>query len=135
PVRVSAGVALRVNLAALVGPAARPYRVCVQEVEGAFARALEIGDRMSAGYVGALGLVMHIEAGTHLAEVLSVEADMRERLPDFGTRETLVIATLGQRFAATLAAESDDDAPGLVGVDEYADWQISDVTRYAVIVT
>jgi predicted ATPase/signal transduction histidine kinase/tRNA A-37 threonylcarbamoyl transferase component Bud32 len=131
---VGARVAAQTAAYVFVGPHGRPHRSFMPLIEPAFQAALEAGDRLSAGYVGALGLWLHVEAGTHLREVVELEAALRRDLADYGSREVLTIANTVRCFVASLSAERDEDSPGFLVVDSLGRAQVSSVARHAILV-
>ncbi|MFV8755273.1 ATP-binding protein [Nannocystaceae bacterium ST9] len=93
PTQLRARVECRARL--FVWPYTRPFAALVGGIAGLFRRALDVGDRETAGYVTVLGLRSQLEAGLPLREVVA-----------FGQRALAELepwATVDQR-AGTLAS-------------------------------
>ncbi|WP_181198449.1 protein kinase domain-containing protein [Enhygromyxa salina] len=92
----------------------RPFAEPLARLDAAYARALELGDFENAGYMGALGLPMHLEVGTHL-RVLRRRSERLERdIGRWGSRELVLAAWMLRGLTVMLAGgegegEGEDD--------------------------
>ena len=130
---VSARINARATAQLLVAPMTRPFRACAASIEDGHRVASEAGERLAAGYFAALGLALHIEAGTHLRELIELHDRMRAIDDGFGDRDTAVIAEICVRLATHLSTPG-DEGPGLLSQDEIADYEFTALTRAAALV-
>jgi PAS domain S-box-containing protein len=114
------------------GPSFRSFRECAAPCEPAARGALEVGERIHAGYYGALGLSLHYFAGTPLRELIELEPRLRRELDDFGTREMAMLADMRMRMIERFAGVT-PRAPFLRR-SEIAGETISELSQYAVVV-
>jgi PAS domain S-box-containing protein len=106
------GVEARTAVLLFVWPAIRPFRTIAREVDAVLHAALDAGDHENSGYLAALGLALHIEAGTHLRGVL--EQHGRNVAGEiYGSYELGVLAELSARFAASLRSRVEDTLEGI----------------------
>jgi predicted ATPase/signal transduction histidine kinase/tRNA A-37 threonylcarbamoyl transferase component Bud32 len=115
------------------GPSLQRFGVCAETCESNAARALELGERETAGYFGALGVGLHLVAGTHLREILELAPRLRRELPDWGTHEMAVIADMNIRFAEALSKRGASE-PAFVSREQFASLVISKLTQYVAVV-
>jgi PAS domain S-box-containing protein len=125
----AAAVSARSNLLTMVGPQCRPFREAAAPMEDAHREAIEVGERYIAGLIGSIGLVNHVEAGTHLREVLDIEARLRATDESYGAPEFAVIAEFMRRFIHVLIGSEGASFMKLAEVEV----EISPLTRYALI--
>jgi predicted ATPase/signal transduction histidine kinase/tRNA A-37 threonylcarbamoyl transferase component Bud32 len=108
----SSALAAEALMAMYIGPTARPFREYLRSNLELYERALLAGDRLHAGYLGAVCMQLHVEAGGHLREIVELDARLSRNDASFGAIEPRTIAAFVRAFAATLGAEQPEDAPG-----------------------
>ncbi|PRQ03762.1 Sporulation kinase E [Enhygromyxa salina] len=123
-------IGTRAQMLTMVGPQCRPFRVVAEPMEAAHAEAIEAGDRRTAGMLGAIGLVNHLEAGYHLREILDFDARLRSIDEHYGSPEFWAISELTRRLLHCLIGT---EGATFLRVDELDEIDISPLTRYAVI--
>ncbi|KIG15107.1 sensor histidine kinase [Enhygromyxa salina] len=128
----AARVSARSNSLVMVGPQCRPFREVADPVESAHAEAVEVGERYVAGLIGSVGLVNHLEAGTHLREILEIDARVRSVDESFGGREQQILAEMFRRLVTCMIGS---EGASLMRLDEVASDDISPLTRYVIITT
>ncbi|MCA9684257.1 MAG: AAA family ATPase, partial [Myxococcales bacterium] len=88
----------------------RPFSEPLAGIDDAYQRALEAGDFEYAGYMGALGLTMHLEVGTHLRVVERLSRGLDDDLGRWGSQEMLLVNWMARCQVMVLSkAELDDD--------------------------
>ena len=127
----AAAVAARSSLLTMVGPQCRPFREVAAPMEDAHREAVEVGERYVAGMIGAIGLVNHIEAGTHIREILDIDARLRAVDEGYGGPELAVVAELVRRLLHCMLGS---ERASWLRVDE-VEVEISPLTRYAILTT
>ena len=90
----------------VIGPLGRPHREIIDMIDSLHARALEYGERAVAGYIACMGVALHVEAGTHLREVLEIDARLRAHDESYGVREMAIIAEMNRRSILRLSGSS-----------------------------
>jgi signal transduction histidine kinase len=116
-----------------IGPLCRPHHEHFDQIEPLHARALEIGERAVAGLIAATGTQLHIEAGSHLREVLELDARLRACDESYGSREMAAIAEYNRRAVLRLLGTA--EAAEFMSVDEVGDEEISQATKLAIRAT
>ncbi|NVB36636.1 AAA family ATPase [Pseudenhygromyxa sp. WMMC2535] len=123
----------------------RPFATPLAHIDDAYRRALEVGDFEYAGYMGALGLSMHFEVGTHLRVVGRLSRRLEQDLGRWGSHEMMIVAWMVRSLTLLLGGEearresmlgSDDEAALLDAVDpeHIASRGGSPVSVYAAII-
>jgi predicted ATPase/signal transduction histidine kinase/tRNA A-37 threonylcarbamoyl transferase component Bud32 len=92
----------------------RPFAEALARFDDIYATTLEAGDFEYAGYVGALGLSMHLEVGTHLRVVERLSRRFDDDLGRWGSPEMVLAAWMIRGLVVALAGrdpehEGDDD--------------------------
>jgi predicted ATPase/signal transduction histidine kinase len=88
----------------------RPFAEPLARIDGAYARALEVGDFLWAGYTGAVALSMNLEVGTHLQVIERRCRRFEHELGDRGSSEAAVVAATLRGLALVLGGVVEDDA-------------------------
>jgi len=86
----------------------RPFAEPLAELDAAYAVALEAGDFEYAGYMGALGLSMHLDVGTHLRVVERLSRRLEDDIGRWGSHEMILVAWMLRGFAVVLAGPDPD---------------------------
>jgi PAS domain S-box-containing protein len=123
-----------------VGPSLRPFRECATPMETNHRLALELGDRLGAGLLAAIGIVLHLEAGTHLAELRALFERFHAQHETWISPEFAAITGIAMHFVARVATSSERDPSEPPRVEappppELDAPDISALTRHAAIVT
>ncbi|PRP99310.1 AAA family ATPase [Enhygromyxa salina] len=126
----AARVSARSNSLVMVGPQCRAFREVAEPMEAAHAEAIEVGERYVAGLIGSVGLVNHLEAGTHLREILEIDARVRSVDESFGGRELQILAEMFRRLLGCMIGT---EGASLMRLDDVASDEISPLTRYVII--
>ncbi|MCA9698015.1 MAG: GAF domain-containing protein, partial [Myxococcales bacterium] len=98
PVRIRVESAASLFVMAL----ARPFAVILENLPKLYVGALEAGDLLWAGYVGAIGPAMHLEVGTHLQTLRRLSEQFLSEVGPRASREATVTATMLGWLAAEL---------------------------------
>ncbi|NVB39343.1 AAA family ATPase [Pseudenhygromyxa sp. WMMC2535] len=125
----AAAISARANSLTMVGPQCRPFCEVAGPAEAAQLEAIEAGERDAAGLIAAFGLINHLEAGTHLREIIELDARVRAVDDSFGTPEFKVVADFTSRLIAVMAGV---EGASFMTLDEVS-VELSSLTRYAVI--
>ena len=99
-----------------IGHHLQSFRACTEPLPALYREMIEVGDRLSAGFVGGIALVLHTEAGTHLRDFVELEQAYSHENPDWGSDEAAANAIVSLRYAATLA-DPTGQAPGWLTSD------------------
>jgi PAS domain S-box-containing protein len=86
----------------------RPFAEPLARLDDSYGAALEAGDFEYAGYMGALGLSMHLEIGTHLRVIERLSQRLEGDLGRWGSLEMLLVATTVRSICLTLAGPDDE---------------------------
>jgi PAS domain S-box-containing protein len=81
----------------------RSFRSCTEPLPTFYREMIEVGDRLSAGFVGGIALILHMEAGTHLRDFVALGQSFCHENPTWGSNEGAANANTALRHAATLA--------------------------------
>jgi predicted ATPase/signal transduction histidine kinase/tRNA A-37 threonylcarbamoyl transferase component Bud32 len=89
----------------------RPFSEPIAHLDDAYQRALEAGDFEYAGFMGALGLSMHFDVGTHLRVVERLSRHVEEDIGRWGSHEMVLVAWMIRGLAVMLAGREDELGP------------------------
>ena len=104
----------------------RPFSEPLARLDSAYERALEGGEFEYAGYMGALGLSMHFDVGTHLRVVERLTRRLERDVGRWGSLEMVLVAWMIRAFAVTLLGKASEDDEFEEPADEF-DSQSSDI--------
>ncbi|WP_165703932.1 AAA family ATPase [Enhygromyxa salina] len=100
----SSGVAATEAAAYLfMGHLGRPFVELIAAIDDAYGRALEAGEFESAGFMGALGLSMHFEVGTHLRVLERLSGRLEHDIGRWGSQEMVLVTWMVRGLAVALA--------------------------------
>jgi PAS domain S-box-containing protein len=116
-----------------LGSLCRPHREMLPGLEQLHARALEIGERAVAGYIVGTGMTLHLEAGTHLRELVELAARLHAADESHGSREMATLAEYNRRAIARFLGG--DVQVEFMTVDELGDEEISTATKLSIRAT